>query len=192
MFFYIYSFHQLNSHQYHIWFITFTLTITKIANKSFITVLLSFDSLYSQMHLSSFHLCLLLQTAASSLHLHLHVSCHCMCLASLVLEIRFNALTFRFLTTSGTHNFAYESLILLQVALHLLLLMLKGKNTGSSLLPLTICGFTLHYWLFNEIHFNGFTLYKVDENANPVKNSFLMSCNILYYVLRFHQILVNV
>ena len=49
-----------------------------------------------------------------------------------------------FFTTSGTHNFAYGSLILLQLPLHLLILILKGKITGSSLLTLTICGLTLH------------------------------------------------
>ena len=34
---------------------------------------LSINSLYSHLHLYSFHLCLLLQTLASSLHLHLQV-----------------------------------------------------------------------------------------------------------------------
>ena len=37
------------------------------------------SSLHSHLHLSSFHLCLLLQTLASNLHLHLQVSSHSMC-----------------------------------------------------------------------------------------------------------------
>ena len=49
-----------------------------------------------------------------------------------------------FSATSGTHNFAYASLISLQLPLHLLVLILKGKTTGSSLLTLTISGITLH------------------------------------------------
>ena len=68
-----------------------------------------------------------------------------MFLVSLVLDIRLNALTFKFLTTPGTHSFAYGSLTLLQLPFHLLTLILKGKNTGSTLLTLTICGLTLHY-----------------------------------------------
>ena len=39
-------------------------------------------------------------------------------------DIRLNTLRFVFLTTSGTHNFAYRSLILLQLPLHLLILAL--------------------------------------------------------------------
>ena len=66
-----------------------------------------------------------------------------MYLVSKVLDIRLNALTSQFLTTSATQSFGYGSLILLQILLHLLILILKGKNTGSSLLTLTICGVTL-------------------------------------------------
>ena len=66
---------------------------------------LSINSLHSHLHLSLFHLCLLLQILVSSLNLHLQVSCHFICLVSLVLEIRLNTLTFIFLLTSGTHNF---------------------------------------------------------------------------------------
>ena len=47
-----------------------------------------------------------------------------MYLVSLVLEIRLSTLTFMFLTTSGTRNVAYGSLILLQLPLHLLILTL--------------------------------------------------------------------
>ena len=105
---------------------------------------LSINSLHSHHHLSSFQRCLLLQTLASSLHSHLHVSCHSMCLVSLVLDIRLNTLKFKFLMILGTHNFACGLLILLQLLLHLLVLILKGKNTGLSPLTSRICGLTLH------------------------------------------------
>ena len=62
--------------------------------------------LYIHTHLSSFQRCLLLKKLASSLHLHLHVSYHFIYLVSLVLDIRLKTLTFNFLATSGTHNFA--------------------------------------------------------------------------------------
>ena len=105
--------------------ITFTFTITRIPNKSSINQFsLSINFLHSHLHLSLFQRCLLLQTHASNLHLHLQVSCHSMCLVSLVLEIRVNTLKFMFLTTSGTYNFAYGSLILLQLPLHLFTLIL--------------------------------------------------------------------
>ena len=84
---------------------------------------------HSHFYLSSFQRCLLLQTLLSSLHLHLHVSCHSMCIVLLVLDIRLNTLTFKFLSTSGTHDFAYGLLILLQLPLYLLVSMLKGKKT---------------------------------------------------------------
>ena len=45
---------------------------------------LSINSLHSQLHLSLFHRCLLLQITLSNLHIHLQVSCHFMCLVSLV------------------------------------------------------------------------------------------------------------
>ena len=38
------------------------------------------SSLHSHLHLSSFHLCLLLQTLESNLHLQIQVLCHSMCL----------------------------------------------------------------------------------------------------------------
>ena len=91
---------------------------------------LSINFLHSHLHLPSFQRCLLLQTLASNLHLHLNVLCHSMCLVSLVLDIRLNTLTFKFLTTSETYNFACGLLIQLQLPLHLLVLILKGKNTG--------------------------------------------------------------
>ena len=61
---------------------------------------LSINYLHSLLHLSFFQHCLLLQTLVSNL------------------DIRLNTLIFMFLTTSGTHNFAYESLILLQLRQH--------------------------------------------------------------------------
>ena len=70
---------------------------------------------FSHLHLSSFHLCLLLQTAAVNLHMHLQISCHIICLVSVILNIKLNALTLMFLIMSGTHNFEYVSLILLQL-----------------------------------------------------------------------------
>ena len=133
------------------WFITFTLTITWIPNKPLFHISLSINSLLSHLHLSSFQRCLLLQKLTSNLHLHLHVSCHSICLVSLVLDIKLNTLTFRILPTSGTQSFAWGLLILFQLLLNLLVLILKAKNTGSSPLTLTICGPTLHYWLFIEI-----------------------------------------
>ena len=148
--------------------------------------------MHSHLHLFLFQRCLLLQILAPNLHSHLHVSCYAMCLVSLVLDIWLNTLTFKFLTTLGTPNFAHGLLILLQLPLDLLVLILKGKNTGSSLLTLTIFGLTLHYWLFFEIQLNKFTFLKVDTDANPVKNNFFVSLSILQYVICSHQTLVNV
>ena len=71
---------------------------------------LSINSLGSHLHLSLFQHCLLLQTLAPNLHLHLDVSCY---FISCFIISRLNTLTFILLTTSGTHNFAYRSLILL-------------------------------------------------------------------------------
>ena len=110
-----------------------------------------------------------------------------MCLFSLVLDIRLNVLTFKLLTISGTHNFTYGLLILLQLPSHLLASILKGKNTVSSLLTLTICGLTLHSYLFSEIQIKIFTLFKVDKKGNPVKKHLLINSNImLYNVILFH------
>ena len=57
---------------------------------------LSTNSFHSYQYLSSFHLCLLLQTLALNLHMHLQVSCLIICLVSLILDIRLNTLTFIF------------------------------------------------------------------------------------------------
>ena len=67
---------------------------------------LSTNFLHSHLHLSLFQRCLVFQTLLFSLHLHLHVSCYFICLASFVHDIRLKTLTFKFLITSGTHNFA--------------------------------------------------------------------------------------
>ena len=74
---------------------------------------LSINSLHLQLYLSSFQRYFLFQTLSSNLHLHLHVWCHFLCLVSLVLDIRLKALTFASFATSGTHIFAYGSLMLL-------------------------------------------------------------------------------
>ena len=68
-------------------------------------------------------------------------------------------------------------MILLEKPLHLLVLILKAKNTGFILLTLIICGLILHSWLFIEIQVSGgvlnkFTLVKVNKNTNPVKKLF--------------------
>ena len=84
--------------------------------------------MHLHLHLPLFPHYLLLQKLASNLHLHLHVSCHFICLASLVLYIRLSTLTFKFFTKSGTHIFAYGSLILLPLPPHLLVLILKPWN----------------------------------------------------------------
>ena len=96
-------------------------------------------------------------------------------------------LTFEFLTTSGTNNFAYGSLILLQLPLHLLILILKGKNIGSSLLTITICDLTLNSWLFIEIHFNEFILGKLQPKKiiAEINISFTNPNILLYYVIFF-------
>ena len=60
--------------------------------------------------------------------IHIYTFCAILCLVSLVLDIRLNTLTINFLTTSGTHSFARGLLILLQLPLHLLVLILKGKT----------------------------------------------------------------
>ena len=83
------------------------------------TILLIKSSLHSHLHLSSFHICLLLQTAEVNLHVHLQVSCHAICLVSLILAIRLNTLTLIFLVMSGKHNSANGLLIVLQDPRHL-------------------------------------------------------------------------
>ena len=82
---------------------------------------LPINSLHSHLHLSSFHHCLLLQALALNPHMHLQVSCHIIYLISLILDIKLNTLTFMFLTTSGTSNLGYGSLIPLQLPPHLFL-----------------------------------------------------------------------
>ena len=89
---------------------------------------LSTNSLHSNLHLSSFHRYLLLQTLALNINMHLQVSCHLICLVSLIIFIKLNTLTSMFFIVSGTHNLAYGSLILLQFPLHLFTLTLKDRT----------------------------------------------------------------
>ena len=81
------------------------------------------------------------------IYIHTYTFHTILCLVSVVLDIRLNTLRFNFFTASGTHSFAYGSLILLQLQLHLLVLILKGQNSGSLLLRLIIFCLTLHAWI---------------------------------------------
>ena len=85
-FLYIYNFHNLNILQHHI-FITFTIIITRIPNKSCITFTFANQFFTFTLHFSLIQHCLLLQTLASSLHLHLQVSCHSICLYVYILYV---------------------------------------------------------------------------------------------------------
>ena len=119
---------------------------------------LSVNSLHSHLYLSLFHLCLLLQTFASNLHLQLQVSCHLMWLVSLVLDARLNTLTFMFLITSGTHKFANESLILLQLLLHLFILTLHNEVAAISE------SFALNLWISLPLTNNYLLQYNASSN----------------------------
>ena len=90
-----------------------------------------------------------------------------------------------FLTTLGRHSFAYGSLILLQILLHLLILILKGINTRSLLLTLTIYGLTLHSRLFIEMQINEFTLGKLQPKniIAEINTSFKDPDVLLYYAI---------
>ena len=55
---------------------------------------------------------------------------------------------------------------------------------GLLLLTLIISGLALHAWLLIEIQLNEFTLVKPDKTVNPIKNTFLMNPNILYFALQ--------
>ena len=151
--------------------------------------------MHSQLHLSSFQYFLLLWTLAYSLYLHLHVSCYSICLVSLVVDIRLNTLKFKFLATSKIHNLSYGLLIFLQLLLHFLVLILKGKNTCLFLLKLTTCGISLHFWLFigiqlSEVALNKFMVVKVNENANPVKKAILIN-QTKHFIILSHSFLLN-
>ena len=69
--------------------------------------------------------------------MHLQVSCQFMCLVSLVLDIRLNTLTFKSFTVSGTQIFAYGSLMLLQLPLHLFTFkrIIKGLSNENTRPP---------------------------------------------------------
>ena len=90
---------------------------------------LSINSLHLHPHLSSIipTLFIVANTTVKSIFT-LTGLCHSMRLVSLVPDTRLNILTFRFFTTSGTHNFVYGLLILQQLPLHFLVLMIKGKK----------------------------------------------------------------
>ena len=110
--------HNLShSHEQVLGFQIYPLSYTNLLIKS---------SLHSHLHLSSFHIYLLLQITEVTLHMHLQVSCHTICLVSLIRAIRLNTLTLIFLAMSGAHNLANGSLIVLQDPLHLLTLIEYG------------------------------------------------------------------
>ena len=85
----------------------FTLTVTRIPNKSFIAYTFINQFFAFTLHLSSFQCCLLLQTLLLILHLYLHVSCCSIRLVSLVSDTRLNTLMFKFFTTSGTQFYTW-------------------------------------------------------------------------------------
>ena len=69
---------------------------------------------------------------------------------------------------------------------------ISSQHTGLSLLILIISGYALHAWLVIEIQLNECTFVKLDKTVNPAKNTFLIKTNILYYIILFHQIIVNI
>ena len=79
--------------------------------------------------------------------MHLQVLRHSICLASLVLGIRLNTLTFKSFTVSGTQVFAYGSLMLLQLPLHLF----NTKRTKHRTIAIDINNFR-SYFTFLIIH----------------------------------------
>ena len=114
------------------------------------------------------------------------------CLVSLVLDIRLNTLAFKFFITSGTHIPAFGALLLLQLPLHLLVLMLKEKDTGSSILHkqfvvlLYILDCSLKYNLMN------LRLLKLIKLLILQKKIFLTNSNILlHHFIFFYQLFMN-
>ena len=81
---------------------------------------------HSHLHLSLFHLCLLLQIIGFNLHTHLQLSCHFICSVLFFHDIRSNTFALTFLITFGTHTLEYGLPILLQFPLHLFTLILNG------------------------------------------------------------------
>ena len=86
-FFYIYNFHNLNTHQNHMIYHIYT-QLLGFQAYPLSHAPLSINYLHSHLHLSLFQCCLLLQAIESNLHSHLHLSHHFMCLVALVLDIR--------------------------------------------------------------------------------------------------------
>ena len=92
-----------------------------------------------------------------------------MCLVSLVLNIRLNTLTFKSFATSGTHIFAYGSLILLRATTTFTCFHNKRIKYGLiAILTLIIFGLTLHAWLFIEMQLKGVVLTKLNKNNDPI------------------------
>ena len=111
---YTYNLNNLNTRQYH------KIYRIRIYNYYHIRLyqLILFIHTYIYLH-SSVAYCY--KILASNLHLHLLVSCH-------FIFLLLKTLIFKFLKTLGAQNFAQGSLILLQLPLHLLVLILKGKK----------------------------------------------------------------
>ena len=86
-----------------------------------------------------------------------------------------------FLITSGTHIFGYGSLIL-----HLLVLILKGKNTSSLLIIFIFSDLTLHSWLFIETHLSGVAPRIIPLNNDIAATLFKEIQTFLYHVILFH------
>ena len=80
-----------------------------------------------------------------------------------VFDTRLNTLIFTFLTASETYNFAYGSLIILQLPLHLFISALSGWNEGLLMLIFIICGLIFHSCLFIETYFNAFTFNTLQQ-----------------------------
>ena len=118
---------------------------------------LSINSLHSRLHLWLFQRCLLLQAPSSSLHLHSQASCHSMILVSLVLDTKLNTLTFKCISTSGTHHMDMHIIciwiidIITTTAAFIYTVGIQKK--GSLLLIFTICGLISHSRLFIQTHF---------------------------------------
>ena len=112
---------------------------------------------HTPLSINSLHYtCIYLHSSAVYYYKHCHLIYTCIYKFHVILDIRLNTLAYKFFTISVTHNFACGLLIFLQLPLHLFILILKvKKNTGSSLLTLTICDLTLHSWLFIEMQLSG-------------------------------------
>ena len=116
IFFYVYRFHSLNTLQYHIIYHIHS------HNYSDSKKILYHTHLYQLIH--CIHICIYLFSIFVYYDKHLHLICiyiykFSAILCVLFLDIRLSALIFVSLAARGTQNFAYGSLILLQLPLHL-------------------------------------------------------------------------